>query len=146
MFAPSREEVRRFFVSVWAKYRAGEPLSGAEIPALDVILAHPEYHPVLEAPARHLEREYTPEGGQTNPFLHLSLHLALAEQLAIDQPAGIRAHYAAIAARLGEPMAAQHAVIECLAEMLWQAQRTGRPPDGAAYLDCVARTRARLNI
>lgn len=137
MFNPSRDQVRRFFFDVWAKYRASQPLAGAEQPALEAILAHPEYHPMLDAPERYLERDYPPEFGETNPFLHLSMHLALAEQVSIDQPAGIRARYRRLAERCGDAMQAQHEAMDCLAEMIWQAQRSGSPYDPAAYLGCL---------
>src|SRR3972149_10565344 len=90
MFNHSREQVRRYFFDTWGKYRASTPLQGLETVALQVILLHPEYHALLEVPERSADRDYTPEMGQTNPFLHLSLHLALEEQLSIDQPAGGR--------------------------------------------------------
>ena len=139
MLEPSREQARAFFFDTWRKYRAGNPLSGLEAMALEAILLHPEYHPVLEHSARHAEREYRPELGETNPFLHLSLHLALEEQLSIDQPPGIAARFAALLARKGERHAALHAALDCLAEMVWRSQREGLPPDGAAYLDCLDR-------
>jgi hypothetical protein len=90
MFNPSRDQVRQFFFDVWAKYRAGRPLEGAEQPALEAVLAHPEYHALLDQPECYREREYLPESGETNPFLHLSMHLAIAEQVSVDQPPGIR--------------------------------------------------------
>ncbi len=139
MFNPSREQVRRFFFDVWAKYRAGQPLAGAEQPALEAVLAHPEYHVLLEDPERYRDRDYPPEAGETNPFLHLSMHLALAEQLAIDQPPGLRARYQRLLARHGEPMRAQHAAIDCLGETIWRAQRDQGPFDAAVYLDCLDR-------
>ena len=139
MFAPSRDESRRFLFALWAKYRAGGPLAGVETLAIEVVLAHPEYHPLLEAPERYLEREYRPEDGETNPFLHLMLHLALAEQLSIDQPPGIRVHYQETLNRIGEAMAAQHVVMECLAEEIWRIQRHRQPFDPARYLACVGR-------
>ena len=142
MFNPSRDQVREFFFETWRRYRAGEPLEGAQTLALEAILLHPEYHPVLDAPQRHAEREYFPELGETNPFLHLSLHVALAEQLSIDQPIGIRARFEQLLARCGDRHAAQHEALECLAEMVWRSQRDGTPPDGAAYLDCLARRAA----
>ena len=135
MFNPTRDQVRDTFFHAWRKYRAGEPLVGIETVALDVMLAHPEYHAVLDDPERHREREYT----QANPFLHMSLHLALAEQLSIDQPAGVAAAYEALVRRYGDRHRALHEAIECLAEMVWRAQRDNAPPDGAAYLDCLAR-------
>ena len=107
--------------------------------ALEVALLHPEYHALLERPERHREQEYFPELGQSNPFLHMSLHLALEEQLSIDQPVGVVARFAALSARLGERHAALHEALECLAEMMWRAQRDAAPPDGAAYLECLER-------
>jgi hypothetical protein len=100
---------------------------------------HPEYHPMLESPARHLERDYRPEQGEMNPFLHLSLHLAVAEQLAIDQPPGIRAEFERLRGARGDEHDALHAVVECLGETMWQAQRLGTGPDAVVYLDCLRR-------
>ena len=139
MFNPTRDQSRQFLFETWRKYRAGEALSGLEGIALEHILAHPEYHPLLENPDRYLAREYSPELGETNPFLHLMMHVALSEQLSIDQPAGIKTRFDRLATRLGDLHAAQHETLECLAEMIWRAQRDGTPPDGAAYLHCVKR-------
>lgn len=139
MFNPSRDQVRRFFFDVWAKYRAGQALAGAELPALDAVLAHPEYHAILDQPDRYQERDYLPESGETNPFLHLSMHLAIAEQLSVDQPPGIRERYQGLLQRHGDEMDAQHAVMECLGEMIWQVQRHQTTFDSAAYLRCLDR-------
>ncbi|HEY8085192.1 MAG TPA: DUF1841 family protein [Methylophilaceae bacterium] len=133
MFSPSREQVRQFFFESWRKYRQGEQMTALEGMALQVMLAHPEYHAVLNDPENYLEQEYFPEMGETNPFLHMSLHLSVQEQLSIDQPTGIVAAYRQLVNRLGEHPA-QHAVLDCLAETVWQAQRDGRTLDGAAYL------------
>ncbi len=141
MFAPTRDESRRFLTDAWRKYRAGEPLSGLEQTAAQLIAMHPEYHPVIEAADSHLERDYRPEQGDVNPFLHLSLHLAVAEQLAIDQPVGIVAQFERLRAARGDAHAALHAVLECLGEVMWQAQRTRSAPDAAIYLACLARQR-----
>jgi hypothetical protein len=137
MFNPTRDQVRDFFFEAWRKYRAGLPLVGAEALALDIVLLHPEYHAVLDAPERYRAQEYFPELGETNPFLHMSLHVALEEQLSIDQPPGIVQRLDALAARAGDRHAALHEAIECLAEMVWRSQRDGAPPDGAAYLECL---------
>jgi len=139
MFAPTREESRRFLIDAWRKRREAAPMSGLERQAADLIALHPEYHAMLESPERHVDREFTPEGGGTNPFLHLSLHLAVAEQLSIDQPPGIRAHFERLRARRGSEHAALHAILECLGEVIWQSQRTNTPPDGALYLACLER-------
>ncbi|MGE5526788.1 MAG: DUF1841 family protein [Rhodospirillaceae bacterium] len=139
MFSPSRDEARRFFFDTWSKYRSQAPLSDLEKVALHVILAHPEYHAMLGEPERYLDRDYTPEGGQLNPFLHLSLHLAIEEQLSIDQPRGIRERYRRLSERIGSEHDAKHAILECLAETIWEAQRAGRPPDEGVYLRCIER-------
>lgn len=137
MFNPTRDQARQFFFDAWRKYREGAPLVGLEPVAVEIALMHPEYHAVLEDPARHLDREYTPEGGAANPFLHLSLHLAVAEQLSIDQPAGIRGEFERIASARGDRHAALHAVLECLGEVVWRAQRDRAVPDAEAYLECL---------
>ena len=137
MFNPSRDQVRQFFFDAWAKFRAGQPLTDLEAMAAEHIGRHPEYHAVLEQPDRHRDRDWPPELGETNPFLHLSMHLSIGEQLSIDQPPGVKARYLALAERLGDAHAAQHAVMDCLAEMVWRAQRDNLPPDGAAYLLCI---------
>jgi hypothetical protein len=139
MFSPSRDQARHFLFDTWRKYRAGEALSDIERIAFDVIAQHPEYHPLLDDPARNLERDFTPEDGAINPFLHLSLHLAIAEQLAIDMPRGLRAQFERIALKSGSEHDAKHALLECLAETLWQAQRNGGAPDQALYLTCLDR-------
>jgi hypothetical protein len=139
MFAPSRDEARRFLFETWAKYRREEPIAGLEAVALQVILAHPEYHVLLDDPDRFLARDYGPEGGEMNPFLHMSLHLAIEEQLSIDQPRGLRERYDRLNARLGSEHDAKHALLECLGEMLWQAQRNSQAPDERMYLECLDR-------
>jgi len=139
MFSPSRDQARRIFFDTWAKRRAGAPLEGLEKTALAVILLHPEYHPLLDDRDRNLERDFGPEQGGLNPFLHLSLHLAIEEQLSIDQPSGILSAYRTLAAQHRDEHEAKHVVLECLGEVVWSAQRSGSPPDGDAYLDCVRR-------
>jgi hypothetical protein len=113
------------------------PLEGAEALALPIVLQHPEYHAMLDQPERYLDRDYPPEFGETNPFLHLSMHLSLAEQASIDQPPGIRARLDRLAASLGNRMLAEHAAMDCLAEMIWQAQRQGTDFDPAVYFRCL---------
>lgn len=137
MYNPSRDQVRQFFFDAWTRHRNGTPLAGLEVTAVDVMLAHPEYREVLEAPQSHRERDYTPEQGQTNPFLHLSMHLAIEEQLSIDQPRGIRAEFERIAAKLGDRHAAVHEAMDCLGQTVWRGQRDGAPPDTGAYLECL---------
>jgi len=139
MFNPSRDEARRFLTGAWAKYRAHQSLSDLETVAAGLIALHPEYHETFEHPERFAERDYAPEAGDINPFLHLSLHLAVAEQLAIDQPPGLRAEFERIRAARGDEHAALHAVLECLGEVIWQAQRQRTAPDAQLYLACLRR-------
>lgn len=136
MFDPSREQVRDTFFETWRKYRAGEPLAGIETIALDVILAHAEYHEMLSHPDRYREKDYV---DAANPFLHMSLHMALEEQLSIDQPPGIAGRFQALVRRHRGRHEALHEALECLAETIWRAQRDKMPPDAAAYLECLAR-------
>jgi hypothetical protein len=139
MFSPTRDEARKFVIDAWRKHRAGEPLSSLEATAARLVGMHPEYHAIIESPAMYAERDYRPEQGDVNPFLHLSLHLAVAEQLAIDQPRGIVAHFERLRAARGDAHAALHDIVECLGEVMWQAQRSGTGPDATLYLDCLAR-------
>ena len=138
MFNPSRDQVRQFFCTAWKKHLERLPLVGAEVAAADIAARHPEYHALLADSAGALEKEWTPEGGQMNPFLHLSLHLAIHEQVSIDQPPGIRAAFETLRVRL-DPHAAEHVLLECLGETIWQAQRNGQAMDAAAYVDAVRR-------
>ncbi len=143
MFHPSRDEVRRFFTDAWRKQREGEILTPLEAIATDWMAEHPEYHADLTDANPANARDYSPESGQTNPFLHLSMHLAISEQLSIDQPPGIRAAHEQLVARLGSTHDAQHAIMDCLGETLWEAQRTHTPPDTDAYLARIRRRASR---
>ncbi len=136
MFNPSKDEVRRFFCETWRKTQAGEVLTPLEAIARDWLLQHPEYHDELSDPEAAQAADYDIGKGQSNPFLHLSMHLSITEQVSIDQPPGIRSAYQSLAASRGEHEA-QHEVMECLGEMLWTAQRNGTPPDGDVYIECV---------
>ncbi|MBU1236255.1 MAG: DUF1841 family protein [Gammaproteobacteria bacterium] len=143
MFTPSRDEVRRFLADAWRKRREGLPAEPLEILAADIAAAHPEYHDLLAAGDESLAREWTPEQGETNPFMHLSLHLAIEEQLSIDQPPGIRAIFERLLTRHGDRHAALHDILECLGETIWRANQDKAPPDGNAYLDCLKRAASR---
>ncbi len=140
MFNPTSDEVRAFFADAKRKRAGGAILTPLETLAADWVAAHPEYHARLDAFG---QGEPVPATEGENPFLHLSMHLSISEQLQIDQPPGIRAAYDTLAARLGSGHAAQHEIMECLGEVLWRAQRDGTPPDGAAYLDCLRRRASR---
>ena len=137
MFQPSQADVRRFFCAAHAKQRDGVPMDAMEDIAARWISEHPEYHADLADLATALEAVYTVEEGRTNPFLHLSMHLSIHEQMSIDQPTGIRQAVQLLAARRNSLHSAHHEVMECLGEMVWASQRSGLPPDGQAYIEAV---------
>jgi len=143
VFNPTRDQSREFLFDLWAKHQAKAPLTPLESMALAIVIEHPEYHAVLEDRESHLDRDWKPEGGETNPFLHLMMHVAIEEQASIDHPPGIRAAIEALARRRGSLHEALHEVMECLAEAIWQAQRHGAGFDNAAYLACLARKQGR---
>ena len=147
MFQPSQTDVRSFFCATYARQRSAQlqqqPLEPMQALAARWIDEHPEYHADLADEAQALRAVYTVEEGRTNPFLHLSMHLSISEQVAIDQPTGIRQAIELLAARRNSLHEAHHEVMECLGEMIWASQRSGLPPDGLAYLEAVRRRATR---
>ncbi|TMH08206.1 MAG: DUF1841 family protein [Betaproteobacteria bacterium] len=143
MFTPSQHDVRRFFCEAFRKQREGTPLTPLEAMACDWIAEHPEYHADLADLDAALAAVFDVDAGRSNPFLHLAMHLTISEQLSIDQPRGIKQAFELLAARLGSAHDAQHEVMECLGEMMWASQRSGLPPDGERYIDCVRRRATR---
>ena len=143
MFTPSQLDVRRFFCEADRKRRQGLPLTPMEDLAAVWIAGHPEYAADLADVQAAEAAVYDVEAGRTNPFLHLSMHLSISEQCSIDQPRGIRQAVELLAARRGSLHDAHHEAMECLGQMLWDSQRSGRPPDGQAYIDCVQRRATR---
>ena len=137
MFNPSPSDVRRFFCSVAAKAKNIEAMEPLESIAGQWIVEHPEYDDDLSDEEAAVARIYEADAGKTNPFLHLSMHLSISEQCSIDQPRGIRQAVELLAKRRDSLHDAHHEAMECLGQMLWESQRAGRPPDGAAYVECV---------
>lgn len=137
IFSQDRGELRRMYHDAWQKHRAGRPLSPLETQIADVVALHPEYHAALEGDA--VDRDYLPDDGATNPYLHMGLHLGVREQVGTDRPAGIRDIFTGLRNRLGDPHDAEHRMIECLAETLWEAQGSGTPPDEQRYLERLRR-------
>jgi hypothetical protein len=130
----SRSDTRQAFFDVWAKMRDNLPLTALETMIADVIRMHPEYHALLDQGVEALDKDWLPEGGETNPFLHMGMHIAVREQLSIDRPPGIKAVYDALLQKTREPMQTEHLMLECLGETLWRAQRENRIPDEQLYL------------
>ena len=139
MFNPSQEDVRRFFCAVYAKSQNAQPMDAIETLAGQWIAEHPQYHADLGDEDAAISRVYAEGSGQTNPFLHLSMHLSISEQCSIDQPRGIRQAVELLTHKRQSLHAAHHEAMDCLGTMLWESQRAGRPPDGQAYIDCVQR-------
>ncbi|ALQ50686.1 DUF1841 family protein [Nitrosomonas ureae] len=137
MFKPSREQARQLFFDTWRKYHQQEVLSGIEAIALEVILQHQEYQGLLDNPDQYLDKDFLPEMGDTNPFLHMSMHVAIKEQLSINQPIGICKRFARLLEKTGSEHDTAHQVMECLAEMIWQAQRYQSAPDATIYFECL---------
>lgn len=134
MYSNSRTDTRQMFFDVWQKLQSDAPLTALENIVAEVIRLHPEYHSLLEHPDKVLDRDWRPEGGETNPFLHMGMHIAIREQLSINKPTGITDAYSALLSHTGDAHASEHEMLECLAEALWLAQREGRLPDEQAYL------------
>ncbi|MBU0498634.1 MAG: DUF1841 family protein [Gammaproteobacteria bacterium] len=139
MFGADRQSIRRYFIDCWRKRLDGQPLEPLERLVVEVLLEHPEYHPLLGSPEEAIERDFPPEQGHPNPFLHLGMHISLREQLASDRPPGIRDLYQKITAKTADSHETEHRLMECLGLILWEAQRDNRMPDDKAYLECIRR-------
>jgi len=139
MFSNDRKQLRQNFFDAWQKHRAGEVLSPLEEMISRVEISHPEYHALLDDPEKGLDKDYLPEDGGANPFLHMAMHIGLMEQITTDRPSGIGELYRRLCWRTGESHEAEHQMMECMAQMLWDAQSNQRMPDEQAYLECIRR-------
>lgn len=137
LITDSRQEARQVFFSAWRNYLDKKPIDGVEGTIVQVALQHPEYHALLEHPDQFEDKDYLPEHGQTNPFLHMGMHITIEEQLSLDRPRGIKTRFKALTLQQRDAHKAQHIIMECLAEMLWQAQRQGTSPDEKSYFSCL---------
>jgi hypothetical protein len=135
-YTQDRDKLRQHWADVWKKARNNEPMDALETLIARVIEAHPEYHALLDN-EHHLANEYLPEMGETNPFLHMGMHLAIQEQVVTDRPAGIRQLYENISEKTQDFQKTEHIMMDCLGEALWQAQKEQKPADETAYLNCV---------
>lgn len=133
IFTQDRSQLRQMYVDAWNKHLNEKPLSPLEAQIVDVVILHPEYHADLAGDALH--KDFTPDGGQTNPFLHMGLHLGIREQVATDRPVGIRVVFETLLKRLQDAHTAEHQMIEVLAETLWEAQSQNGAPDEQRYLE-----------
>ncbi len=138
MFGTDRNSLRKMFFDCWRKQQNGEAMDAMQQRIANIVTQHPEYHALLQNPD-NLDRDYLPEHGETNPFLHMSMHIALHEQISTDRPVGIRQHYQRLCEQTGSAHEAEHAMMECLGEALWRAQRDNQMPDEYDYLYCIQR-------
>jgi len=138
LYGHDRRALRELFVRAWRKQSAGEPLEGVETLIVGVVHRHPEYHALLEDEDSTV-RDGSPEQGESNPFLHMGMHIAIEEGLMLDEPRGVRDTYRHMREQLADEHELQHRMMDCLGEMLWRAGRSGQPPDTRAYLECLKR-------
>jgi len=139
LFGQNRDQLRRFYIEAWRKFQKKEPLQPLEAMIAEVVALHPEYHALLGDEEKAIGQDFSAENGQTNPFMHMGMHLGLREQLTTRRPAGIDAIYDKLVKRLGDPHEAEHHMIECLGQAMWQAQQSGVPPSEENYLECLKR-------
>lgn len=137
MFGNDRNELRRMFFQCWQKSQNHIPLEPLEALITEIIKQHPEYHELLSDEQAHLDKDYTPDMGVTNPFLHMAMHISIQEQLQTDRPAGIRTLYQQLMTKFQDAHEAEHLMMECLGQMIWQAQRDNTLPDETLYLGCL---------
>ncbi len=138
-FGQNRDELRRFYVTAWQKHREGTALEPLEKIIVDVINIHPEYQLLLEDEERALGREWSPESGESNPFAHMGMHIAIREQLITNRPEGIGEQHRRLSVRLNSDHEAEHLIMECMGRVLWEAQQSGTMPDESVYVECLKR-------
>ena len=141
MFNQDRDSMRQYFLETWQKARNNEPMDQLQTIIARIIERHPEYHDFLQKGEDAIAKEFLPEMGESNPFLHLGMHIGLHEQLSTNRPQGIVSIYKKMIKKFGDDHAAEHEMMESLGEMIWSAQRENRLPDEQDYLRSL---RARL--
>jgi len=137
MFGQDRNQLRQMYFDAWRKQQGGELMQPLEAMIAEVIVLHPEYHALLEQGEDALDKDFLPEMGETNPFMHMGMHIAIREQLATDRPDGIALAHKKLLLRLQDVHEVEHQIMECLGESLWEAQRNNHAPDESQYLQCV---------
>lgn len=136
MFGQDRTELRQMFFTAWQKHQTKQLMEPLEAVVAKIIELHPEYHPLLED-KETLDKDYTPEMGQTNPFLHMAMHISIQEQLSTKRPTGIEQLYQSMLQKSKDPHETEHLMMECLGKMLWEAQSQNKMPDENDYLSCL---------
>jgi hypothetical protein len=136
MFGQDRTELRQMFFTAWKKHQSKQIMEPLEAVVAKIIELHPEYHPLLENQDT-LDKDYTPEMGETNPFLHMAMHISIQEQLSTKRPTGIEQIHQSMLSKTKDPHETEHIMMECLGKMLWEAQSQNRAPDENDYLNCL---------
>lgn len=139
MFGQDRNQLRQMYIDAWRKQQAGEILQPLESMIAEVVIMHPEYHALLNKGVDALDKDFLPELGESNPFMHMGMHIAIREQLSTGQPAGIVAAHKKLLLRLQDAHEVEHQIMECLGRALWESQQNGAAPDESQYLLCVQR-------
>jgi len=139
LYSQDRNQLRSVFFQVWEKKLNNLPLDAMETILANIIEQHPEYHNILAEKEKNLDKDYSPDVGETNPFLHMSMHIAIHEQLSIDQPVGIKTAYQGLLSKLGDSHEVEHRIMDCLAEMIWESQKYQTLPDQEQYLKCISK-------
>jgi len=136
MFGNDRNKMRQIYIDAWKKHNNKHSLEPLEQVLVNIIDRHKEYHTLLSQADKALEKDFTPEDGQTNPFLHMSMHLSIQEQISTNRPSGIHIIYEQLITKTGDAHETEHQLMDCLGLMLWEAQRDNRLPDEQSYLKC----------
>lgn len=137
MFGQDRNQLRQMYLDAWKKQQSGALMQPLEAMIAQIIAMHPEYHALLEKDAEALDKDFLPELGESNPFMHMGMHIAIHEQLGTDRPPGISTAHKLLLLRLQDPHEVEHQMMECLGLALWEAQRNNTVPDEGQYLICV---------
>lgn len=137
MFEANRQKLRQKYFDVWARHLEKLPMEPLEIQICDLILAHPEYHTMFNQPDKYLDKDYLPEQGESNPFLHLSLHLGVREQISTNRPTGIHTIYQNLMSRHQDSHYVEHLLMECMMMQLFEAQQTQQMPDEKVYIEAL---------
>jgi len=137
MFGQDRNQLRQLYIDAWRKHQAAEVMQPLEAMIAEVIVMHPEYHAWLNRGDEILEKDFFPESGDSNPFMHMGMHIAIREQLSTNRPAGINTAFKKLLVRLQDPHEVEHQIMECLGQALWESQQNRTAPDETSYLLCI---------
>lgn len=137
MFSQDRSQLRKMFFDTWTRYQKSHTLTAMDKIIANIINLHPEYHQMLRNENDFIDKDYLPENGETNPFLHMAMHISIHEQLTTERPVQITDLYQQLLSKYQDPHTVEHHMMECLGQMIWQAQRDNVLPDESCYLDCL---------